>query len=88
MQGIGGAHGMREYFCKPSLPQGVAHAVALEPVCPASGLSSHPPGTSVQVESQLEPTDPDCLAPPSGCSDGAGMRLSWRVDNLSTLPET
>lgn len=49
MRGIGGAHGMREYFCKPSLPQGVAHAVALEPVCPASGLSSHPPGTSVQV---------------------------------------
>lgn len=79
---------MTEYFRKPSLSQGVAHAVALETVCPTSGLSSHPPGTSVQVESQLELTAPDCLAPPCGVSDGAGVRLSWRVDNLSTLPET
>lgn len=53
---------------------GVAHVVALEPVCPASGLSSHPPGTSVQAESQLELTAPDCLAP--GVSVGHGMRLS------------
>lgn len=55
---------------------GVPHVVALEPVCPASGLPSHPPGTNVQVQGQLEPTAPDCLAPPSGVSFVHGVRLS------------
>lgn len=70
------ARGMREYLANQVFLGGVPHVVALEPVCPASGLPSHPPGTYVQVQGQLEPTSPDCLAPPSGVSFVYGVRLS------------